>query len=568
MPRFISTSMKGASVLADPRLNKGTAFSQQQRAEFSIEGLLPAAEESRELQLRRVHAQLASKGSDLERYEFLMNLASVDERLFYAVLTDDLEALLPVVYTPTVGSACMNWSSMFMRPQGLYLNVDQLDRIDAMVDNWPEDDVRAIVVTDGERILGLGDLGANGMGIPVGKSSLYSACAGIPPKFLLPVTLDAGTNNSRLLADPFYIGLKKHRVTGDAYEQLVDRFIQAARRRWGPRVLVQFEDFGNANAFRLLDKYQSQITCFNDDIQGTASIAVAGLLIASQMGAGAASASQFTGPRSLGEQTFLFVGAGTAATGIAELLVESMVHAGMTADDARRRIFLVDSSGLVSRSRLANETMAPNKAALAQDIPFMDNLQEIVDTIKPSVLIGVSGTGGVFTENIIRSVSAAHERPIIFSLSNPTANSECTASQAYAWSQNRAIFASGSPFLPVEVAPGDIRLPGQCNNSYIFPGVALGIITCEANHVPDSVFLLAAEVLADISVKDTARLERGSLFPPLRDIQNLSVRIAMAVVRHLVEGGHATNQKVIEACAAGEEELEAVIRSVMFNPLH
>jgi malate dehydrogenase (oxaloacetate-decarboxylating)(NADP+) len=408
--------------------------------------------------------------------------------------------------------------------------------------NWPYHDVRAIVVTDGERILGLGDLGASGMGIPVGKLSLYTACAGVHPATTLPVTIDVGTENTKLLEDPLYLGLRRRRVRGQEYDDLIEEFVTAATELW-PGVLVQFEDFGNKNAFRLLEKYRDRICTFNDDIQGTAAVTLAGLM----------SAMRVTGGE-LRKQTFLFLGAGEAGVGIADLIVSTLVDAGIPRAHAVRQCWLVDSTGLVVKSRTG---LAAHKIAYAHDAPPAADLLSAIKALKPTALIGVSGQAGSFTRETLETMAKLNERPIIFALSNPTANAECTAEEAYKWTSNRAIFASGSPFPPVLI-DGHQHVPGQANNAYVFPGIALGVIVSRASRVTNEMFATAARTLADMASGEARA--KGLLFPPLSSIREISVKIATAVARTAIERG------VAGIPASSAEKMESLVREQVFEP--
>jgi malate dehydrogenase (oxaloacetate-decarboxylating)(NADP+) len=501
---------RGLAVLRDPLLNKGTAFTEEERDALGLRGLLPAHVLTLEEQAARVLENLRRLPDDLEKYIALNALHDRNEALFFRVVCDNIDEIQPLIYTPTVGLACQRYGHIFQRPRGIFVSAKDRGRVARVLANWPSRDVKIIVVSDGERILGLGDLGANGMGIPVGKLSLYTACAGVPPEQTLPVLLDAGTDNPALLADPLYIGLHQKRLATEEYDALVDEFITAARATF-PDVVIQFEDFANHNAFRLLQKYRDRIPTFNDDIQGTAAVALAGIL----------SALRVTGGR-LGEQTLLFQGAGEAATGIADLVVSAMMAEGLSEAEALRRNWLVDSRGLVVKSR---GDLAAHKRAYAHDHAGAGTLLEAVRALKPTAIVGVAAVGGAFTREVVEAMAEANERPIIFALSNPTSKSECTAEQAYQWSGGRALFACGSPFDPVEVA-GRRFVPRQGNNSYIFPGIGLGAIATGATRITEPMFMAAARTLA--AQVTQADLDQGSLYPPLGHIREVSARIAAA----------------------------------------
>lgn len=502
---------RGLSLLREPTLNKGMAFTDAERDVLGLRGLLPPHVLSQEEQEARVLENFRRKTSDLEKYINLNALHDRNEALFFRLVTDHPDEMLPIIYTPTVGLACQQFGHIFQRPRGLFIGANDRGRIAKVLRNWPYHDVRIIVVTDGERILGLGDLGAHGMGIPVGKLELYTAGAGVHPTHCLPVLLDVGTNNEALRRDPLYIGLQQPRLTGAGYDELVEEFVAATQEVF-PGVVVQFEDFANHNAFRLLAKYRHRICTFNDDIQGTAAVALAGILSALRVAGG-----------TLSEQKLLFLGAGEAATGIADLVVEAMVAAGVPRPAAQGRCWLVDSQGLVVRSR-AN--LAAHKLPYAHDHAPTGDFLAAIRSLKPTAIIGVAAVGGTFTKEVIEEMARANARPIVFALSNPTSKSECTAQQAYEWSGGRALFASGSPFDPVTL-DGKVFVPRQGNNSYIFPGVGLGAIACRARRISESMFLAAAQTLAQQVT--AADLAQGSLYPPLAKIRDVSAQIASAV---------------------------------------
>ena len=513
----------GAALLHDPALNKGTAFTDDERDRLGLRGLLPPRVLSMEQQLDKTLASFRGKPSDLEKYIYLMSLQDRNERLFYRLVMDHLAETMPIIYTPTVGEACQRYAHLWRRPRGLFITAHDRGRMAAILRNWPTRGVRIIVVTDGERILGLGDLGANGMGIPVGKLSLYTACAGVDPGWCLPITLDVGTDHEPYLTDPLYIGLQQRRVRGEAYDALVNEFMAAAGAVF-PDAIVQFEDFGNTNAFRILKTYQDRAACFNDDIQGTAAVTLAALW----------SALRVAPAQALGSRNLLFLGAGEAGTGIGELVVAAMVRDGISEADARQRCWFVDSKGLVVKSRA---DLPDHKRPFAHDHAAIPDLLSAVRALRPLALIGVSGQPGTFTREIIETMSENNERPIVFALSNPTSKSECTAAQAYEWSGGRAVFASGSPFASVEFG-GRTYVPSQANNAYIFPGVGLGAIACGARRVTNDMFMAAARTLAD-TVSD-ADLARGSVFPPLDRIRGISASIATAVAEVAYASGLAS----------------------------
>jgi malate dehydrogenase (oxaloacetate-decarboxylating)(NADP+) len=502
---------RGVELLQDPALNKGMAFSERERDALGLRGLLPPRVATLDEQVLRVLNALARKTDALEKYIYLMALQDRNETLFFRVVLDHLEETMPLLYTPTVGQACQVYGQILRRPRGLFVSSRDRGRVADVLRNWPRRDVRVIVVTDGERILGLGDLGANGMGIPVGKLALYTACAGVDPAWCLPILLDVGTDNARLHSDPLYIGVQEKRLRGEAYDAFVDEFIAAVRDQF-PRAIVQLEDFGNANAFRLLDRYRRDIRTFDDDIQGTAGVTLAGLY----------SALRINGRR-LKDQTILFFGAGEAGIGIADLVLTAMADDGVDKAAARARCWFVDSKGLVIASRT---DLNAHKRAYAHDHPPVANLEQAIDSIKPTAIIGVSGVGRTFTRGVVEAMSRHNERPIVFALSNPTSQAECTAEEAYTWSRGRAIYASGSPFDPV-VVDGKRFVPGQGNNAYIFPGVGLGVIASSARLVTDEMFFVAAKTL-DAEVTD-ADLAEGRIYPPIAKVRDVSLAIATAV---------------------------------------
>jgi malate dehydrogenase (oxaloacetate-decarboxylating)(NADP+) len=500
----------GLALLHDPTLNRGTAFTLKERDALGLRGLLPPHVLSQEEQVTRVLANLRKLSDPLEKFVALNALHDRNETLFFRVLCDNIDEMQPLVYTPTVGLACQKFGHIFQRPRGIFIGANDRGQIAKVLRNWPYP-AALIVVTDGERILGLGDLGANGMGIPVGKLSLYTACAGIDPKLCLPVTIDVGTNNQTLLDDPFYVGLRQRRVTGKAYDDLIEEFINAAHEVF-PGVLIQFEDFANHNAFRLLAKYRDRICTFNDDIQGTASVALAGIF----------SALRITGGK-LTDQQILFLGAGEAATGIADLIASAMVAQGLQESEARRRCWLVDSKGLVVKNRT---DLAEHKRAYAHEHASIGDLLGAIKVLKPTAIIGVAAVGGAFTPEVLQEMTRLNERPIVFALSNPTSQAECTAEQAYQGTGGRALFACGSPFDPVDYN-GQKFVPRQGNNSYIFPGVGLGAIVCGATRITDDMFMAAAHTLAHLVSE--ADLAQGSLYPALPRIREVSAHIAKAV---------------------------------------
>jgi malate dehydrogenase (oxaloacetate-decarboxylating)(NADP+) len=530
----------GVDLLHDPTLNKGTAFTEPEREALGLRGLLPPKIQSQKDQVARVLENLRRKPNPLERYIFLLSLQDRNETLFYRVLQDHIEEMMPLIYTPTVGQACQLYGHIFRRPRGLFISADDRGRVESVLRNWPKTDVRVIVVTDGERILGLGDLGSSGMGIPVGKLSLYTACAGIHPSQCLPVTIDVGTNNKGMLEDPLYLGLQQPRMTGPAYDELIEEFVTSVSRVF-PLALIQFEDFANQNAFRFLEKYRGRVCTFNDDIQGTAAVALAGVYSALRITKG-----------SLRDQKLLFFGAGEAGTGIGELMVSALKAEGLTEAEARLRCWFIDSQGLVVKGR---EKLASHKVPFAHEHePIADPLA-IVERLRPTALIGVSGKAGTFSQTILEMIAENVERPIVFALSNPTSQAECTAEEAYRWTGGRAVFASGSPFEPVTL-DGRRFVPGQGNNSYIFPGVGLGVIACASRFVTDEMFLAAARTLAN-EVQESD-LEQGRIYPSLQLIRKVSEVIAQAVVEVAQRNGLARHDI--------QGDVRTAIRSLMYDP--
>ena len=501
---------RGFEVLRDKTLNRSIAFGRRDRERLRLRGLLPHAVATDRQMVDRVMTNLDRLPRDIDRYMLLSSLQERNERLFYQTVITYFSRILPLIYTPTVGEACREFSHIARDPKGFFITPDDRGSIRRIIGNWPQRDIRVIVVTDGQRILGLGDLGANGMGIPVGKLALYTACAGIDPRACLPVTLDVGTNNDELRNDVLYLGYPRRRLKGKPYFGLVDEFVAAVQSRF-PEALIQFEDFLTPNAYALLNTYRNRVLCFNDDIQGTAAVALAGVYSSTRL-----SGIPFT------ELRIMFLGAGSAATGIADLITAALVDEGLSLEDARQRLWFVDVHGLVVKGR---DDLLPHNQPYAHDfrpLGFVD----AIDALRPHVLIGATGAPGTFTREAVEAMSRINPRPTIFALSNPTSRAECTAEQAYAWSDGRAIFASGSPFAPV-TADGRVFRPAQGNNAYVFPGIGLGAIACRARTLSDELFLAAAQTLA--ALVRPRDLEQGSLYPPLEEIRNISLAIAESV---------------------------------------
>jgi malate dehydrogenase (oxaloacetate-decarboxylating)(NADP+) len=531
---------RGVALLRDPTLNKGTAFTNPERDALGLRGLLPPHVCSQQDQVARVLENFHRLQTPLAKYILIEALQDRNEALFYRLIMENPDEMMPIIYTPTVGLACQQFGHIYRRPRGLFVSAADRGHIAQVIRNWPHREASMIVVTDGERILGLGDLGANGMGIPIGKLALYTACAGLHPRRCLPVMLDVGTNNESLLNDPLYLGLRQKRLAGPALDEIVEEFIQATQEVF-PGIVVQFEDFANHNAFRLLARYRDKLCCFNDDIQGTASVAVAGIF----------SALRVTRKKMTG-QTFLCLGAGEAATGISDLLVSAMVDEGMAEADARRRCWMVDSKGLVVASRSG---LAEHKKAYAHDHAPVSDFLGAVKALKPTAIIGVGATPGMFTREVIEEMSRLNERPIVFALSNPTSKAECTAEQAYAWSGGKALFASGSPFDPVTL-DGRRYVPRQGNNSYIFPGVGLGVVAVRSTRVTDEMFMAAARTLAASVGEDD--LAQGSLYPPLNRVRDVSAHIATSVAEVAFRNGLAGIER--------PDDVLEYIRSQMYEP--
>jgi malate dehydrogenase (oxaloacetate-decarboxylating)(NADP+) len=535
-------SKKGFSVLHDPLQNKGTAFTEKERQTLGLEGLLPPRVDSLELQLGRVHAELDMLDSDLQRYLFLMDLQSRNQTLFFAILMSDPARFMPLVYTPTVGEACQKFDHIFRSTRGIYLPISAKGKLKDILKNWPQKDVRFIVVTDGERILGLGDLGVNGMGIPIGKLALYTAVAGVPPELTLPITLDVGTNNEEYRNDPLYLGLQQPRVRGKAYDDFIEEFVEAVQTLY-PKCCLQWEDFANINAVPILAKYKDKICTYNDDIQGTAGIALAGIY----------GALRISGQK-LVDQRFLFMGAGSAATGIAELISLAMVSEGLTIEEARARNTLFDVNGLITSSR---KDLADFQKPFAQKIKPCSSFVDAINLVKPTGIVGVSTVPKLFNQQVIEAMSTINERPIIFPYSNPTSRSECTAEEAYKWSKGRAIFASGSPFEPVTLL-GKTFIPGQGNNVYIFPAMGMAVLATQSSRVTEEMFIVAAKAVADQVTQD--ELDSGLIYPPQSQILNASLRTATKIAEYIFEQGLARVKK--------PKDIEAHIHKMAYKPVY
>jgi malate dehydrogenase (oxaloacetate-decarboxylating) len=548
--RYIATCMHGRSLLLNPFTNKGTAFTSQERTELGLHGLLPPVTSTIRMQLERAYGNFHDKATDIEKFIMLVGLHDRNETLFYRLVHEHLDEMVPIVYTPVVGEACQRFSHIYRRARGLFIPYDQRHNIAQLLANYHCAKPSVIVVTDGERILGLGDQGVGGMGIPIGKLCLYTLCAGVPPASTLPIMLDVGTDNEAALADPLYLGLRHKRVRGDEYQNFIDRFVDAVQTVY-PHVLLQWEDFLKGNAIRQLDRFRDKICCFNDDIQGTAGVVMGGIY----------ASGRITGVP-LREHRVLFAGAGASAQGIADLIVAAFVDEGMPRDQARRHVWMVDSRGLVTTARPNLENFKATYARPYQEVASWRpqdtehiSLEETIHGAKPTILLGTSGTPKLFTESIVRAMAQHNERPLIFPLSNPTSKAECIPKDALTWSQGKAIVATGSPFEPVPFAGKQFRI-GQCNNIFIFPGVGLGIWAGQVTRVTDEMFLDAAKTLAGFVDPDD--LEQVALFPRLQRIRDISHAVACAVVRRGVEQGHA-NERLLDG-------LSERIRDAMWFP--
>lgn len=532
---------RGHAVLKDPRITKSTAFSQQEREQLGLRGLLPYYVGSQDRQIRRVIANIRSKETNIEKYIFLSALQDRNIRLFYKVVLLYVEELLPIIYTPTVGEACIKFSHIYTVDKGFFISPEDKGEIIRLLDNWPTYDVRVIVITDGNRILGLGDLGSNGIGIPIGKLSLYSAMGGIDPEYCMPIMFDVGTNNEELLNDPLYLGYPHRRLEGEAYFELLDEFVAAVKKKF-PHALIQFEDFLTPNAYAILNRYRDNTLCFNDDIQGTASVALSGVYCASRIT-----------KKAFKDSTIMFLGAGAAATGIADLMVFALTKAGLTEEEAVKKLWFVDINGLITHQR--QDLMSHNTkfAHEASEMTFKEALRHI----KPDILIGASGAHGAFDQEVIEIMCQNHEKPVIFALSNPTSKSECTAEQAYTWSNGKVVFASGSPFGPVTINE-KTYYTGQGNNVYIFPGIGLACLAVLPKILPEEVFLEAAETLANLISEED--LQSGRVYPRLTEMRNISFEIALKVSELLFDLGLAQIDM--------PNDLGEHIKSHMFDPTY
>jgi malate dehydrogenase (oxaloacetate-decarboxylating) len=527
---YMAVDVRGRALLADPLTNKGTAFPLAERERLGLDGLVPPIVSTMPQQLERVYENFKAKATAIERYIHLASLHDRNETLFFRLIHEHIDEMMPVVYTPVVGEACQKFSHIYRHARGLYIAYEEREKIETLLRNHGRAPA-IIVVTDGERILGLGDQGAGGMGIPIGKLCLYTACAGIPPELTLPIMLDVGTDNEERLNDPLYVGARHRRVRGEAYQEFVDRFVEAVTRVY-PDAVLQWEDLLKGNAIAQLERFRDRLCTFNDDIQGTASVVVAGLYAALRLTGGA-----------MRDQRVLLAGAGASAQGIGELIRAALVDEGITPEQARERIAMVDSRGLVVRDRDKLESFKATFARTREEVAAYAcrdkasiTLAETIANFKPTILLGTSGTANLFTEEVVRAMAVVNARPIVFPMSNPTSKSECTAEQAVVWSDGRAIVATGSPFPPVTFGGRTSRV-GQCNNSFIFPGVGLGLWVGGVRRVTDAMFLDAARALA--AQVTEADLASGAVYPELTRIRSCSRAVACAVIRRAIEQGHA-----------------------------
>jgi malic enzyme len=550
--KYMAVSEKGSALLLDPLTNKGTCYTNRERDELNLHGLLPPVVSTMHQQLERTYENFQAKTSNLEKYIYLSGLQDRNQTLFYRLVYEHIDEMMPIVYTPVVGEACQKYSHIYRRARGLHISYEQRDSIDRILVNSGIQNPSVIVVTDGERILGLGDQGAGGMGIPIGKLSLYTLCAGVSPFSTIPITLDVGTDNEERLKDPLYLGLRHKRIRGDAYQEFIDKFVAAVKKVY-PNVVLQWEDFLKGNAIKQLNRFRDSLCTFNDDIQGTAGVVVAGLF----------GALRITG-RGMRDQRVLIAGAGASAQGVSDLIVSALVEAGLTRAEAVRRIWTTDSKGLVTQDRPGLEDFKAKYARPVEEIAGYQcknrsnvTLAETIANAKPTILIGTSGTPGNFTAEVVQTMARINERPVIFPLSNPTSKSECTAEQAVQWSDGRAIVATGSPFDPVTYKGKRYRI-GQCNNSFVFPGVGLGLTVSRARRVTEGMFLEAAKALADkVSNRD---LEESAVYPELTRIRECSLAVACAVIHRAVHEGYADGDIL--------ENLEETVKQAMWFPTY
>ena len=536
----MATNARGLAVLQDPKLNKSTGFTEAEKQALGLVGLVPDVTESEDLQLQRVNLQLAQKPTDLERYIYLINLLDHNEKLFYRTLMSDPARFLPIVYDPTIGEACLKFGHIYRQARGMYLSITRRGKVKDVLKNWPEKDVRFICVTDAGRILGLGDLGANGMGIPIGKLQLYTACAGVPPQYLLPMYLDAGTNNEQYLRDPLYLGMRKTRPSTNELYSFVDEFVEAVQEVF-PKCCIHFEDWTGVDAVHLLQRYRDKYCVYNDDVQGTAGIVLAGMI----------NAAKIKGKK-LSDEKYLFLGAGSAGIGLANLLCSAMVQEGLTLKQAQARVSMFDVNGLLEDTR--KDLVDFQKSYAHKHAPTRDFVAAI-ESIKPTTIIGVSTVGGTFTQKVIEAMSRINERPVVLALSNPTDHAECTPEQAYTWSKGKAIYAAGVQFPPVHY-DGQTFLPGQANNFYVFPAVGMAIFATQASRVTDEMFIEAARAVADQVPSDL--LKQGLLYPLQSNILETEIQTAARVAKLVFDSGLAR--------VARPADMVAFIRGHVYKP--
>jgi len=532
--------VRGIAVLQDPKLNKSTAFTEQEKQALGLVGLVPDVTESDDLQLQRVNLQLAQKPTDLERYIYLMNLLDHDETLFYRTLMSDPARFLPIVYDPTIGEACLKFGHIYRQARGMYLSIARRGKVKDILKNWPEKDVRFICVTDAGRILGLGDLGANGMGIPIGKLQLYTACAGVPPQYLLPMYIDAGTNNEEYLHDPLYLGMRKARPSTEELYSFVDEFVQAVQEVF-PKCCIHFEDWTGVDAVHLLQRYRDKYCVYNDDVQGTAGIVLAGMI----------NAAKIKGKK-LSDEKYLFLGAGSAGIGLADLLCSAMTQEGLSLKEAQSHVYMFDINGLLEDTR---KDLVDFQKPYAHKHAATRDFVAAIEDIKPTTIIGVSTVGGTFTQQVIEAMSRVNERPVVLALSNPTDHAECTPEQAYTWSKGKAIYAAGVQFPPVHYQ-GQTFLPGQANNFYIFPAVGMAIFATQASRVTDEMFIEAARAVADQVPSDL--LKQGLLYPLQSNILETEIQTAARVANLVFDSGLARVPR--------PNDLVAFIRQHVYRP--
>ena len=537
MPRL---QKHGIDLLQDSALNKSTAFTETEKRLLGIVGLVPDVTETEDLQLQRVMLQLGKKNTDLDRYIYLINLLDHNETLFYRTVMSDPARFLPIVYDPTIGEACLKFGHIYRQPRGMYLSIARRGKVAEILKNWPEKDVRFICVTDGGRILGLGDIGANGMGIPIGKLQLYTACAGVPPQFLLPMYLDAGTNNEQYLHDPLYLGLRRTRPSTEDLYSFVDEFVEAVQEVF-PKCCIHFEDWTGVDAVHLLQRYKDKYCVYNDDVQGTAGIVLAGMI----------NAANIKGTK-LSDENYLFLGAGSAGIGLAGLLCSAMVSEGLSLEEAQSRVHMFDVNGLLESTR--TDLFDFQKVYAHKHAPTRDFVGAI-ESVRPTTLIGVSTVGGIFTQEVVEAVSRINERPVILALSNPTEHAECTAEQAYTWSKGKALYAAGVQFPPVHLN-GQTFLPGQANNFYIFPAIGMAVYATQASHVTDEMFIEAARAVADQVPANL--LSQGLLYPLQSGILEIEIQTAARVAKLVFDSGLARVQR--------PKDLVAFIREQVYKP--